>query len=175
MAKPTCALLVYTSMDTPLVGKLWLAATEQGLCAIAFDGDEAGFVHALQRRWGVTAVPDSEALSQARQQLGEYLAGRRKAFDLPLDLRPLRPFQRLALQATAAIPWGQVSSYRTLAHEIGRPTAVRAVGRAEARNPLPLVIPCHRVIGASGRLMGYTGGLAMKRALLGLEGVMLPM
>ncbi len=174
MPKPSCSLLVYTSLDTPIAGRLWLAATECGLCAIAFDGSEAAFVQMLERRWGVTPQPDGKTLAAAGQQLSEYLSGRRRNFDLPLDLRRLRPFHRQILELTAAIPWGQVCTYRMLAHEIGRPKAVRAVGRAEARNPLPLVIPCHRVIGSSGKLTGYTGGLDMKGALLRLEGVMMP-
>ena len=173
MSKAKCSALSYTSTDAPIAGQLWLATTEQGLCAIAFDGDEASFVARLQRRWGVQPQRDDSVLAAAITQVREYLSGRRTVFDLPLDLRLLRPFHRLALQATAAIPWGQVSTYRALAHEIGRPRAVRAMGRAEARNPLPLVIPCHRVIGSNGNLTGYSGGLEMKSALLQLEGVML--
>jgi O-6-methylguanine DNA methyltransferase len=173
MTRPVCTSLFYTSINTPLAGQLWLAATEQGLCAIVFDGDEAAFVRKLQRRWGVQPQRDDSALAEATKQVQEYLTGERKAFDLPLDLRLLRPFHRLVLEATAAIPWGQVSTYRALAHQLGRPRATRAVGRAEACDPLPLVIPCHRVIGSDGRLTGYSGGLDMKRALLELEGVML--
>jgi len=173
MTRAACSTLVYASLDAPIAGQLWLATTEQGLCAIVFDGDEASFVHKLQRRWGVQPQRDDAALAEAARQVREYLAGRRTSFELQLDLRLLRPFQKQALQATAAIPRGQVSTYRTLAHEIGRPRGARAMGRAEACNPLPLVIPCHRVIGSDGGLVGYSGGLPMKIALLQLEGVMM--
>jgi O-6-methylguanine DNA methyltransferase len=173
MRRALCTALLYTSIDTSVTGQLWLAATEQGLCAIVFDGDEAGFVYRLLRRWGVQPRRDDGALAEAAKQVREYLSGRRKVFRLPLDLRCLRPFHRLALEATATIPWGQVSTYHMLARQLGRPHATRAVGRAEACNPVPLVIPCHRVIGSDGRLTGYSGGVEMKRALLQLEGVML--
>ena len=173
MKGPRCSSLAYTDTDAPIAGHLWLAATEVGLCAIELGGDEAAFVHALERRWGVTPQRDDGPLAAARQQVQEYLAGRRKTFDLPLDLRLLRPFQRQVLDATLAVPWGQATTYRTLAVQAGRPRAGRAVGRAQATNPIPLVIPCHRVIGSDGSLRGYGGGLEMKAALLRLEGVTL--
>jgi methylated-DNA-[protein]-cysteine S-methyltransferase len=173
MKKPKCTTLSYTGMDAPLVGRLWLAATEQGLCEIAFDGDEAEFVARLERLWRVKPVKDEQPLAEAVKQLREYLAGQRTGFDLPIETRHLRPFQRQVLDATQAIPRGNVSTYRALALQVGRPRAMRAVGRAEATNPMPLVIPCHRVIGSNGSLRGYGGGLPLKSALLKLEGVML--
>jgi methylated-DNA-[protein]-cysteine S-methyltransferase len=173
MKAPRCSSLAYMAIDAPIVGRLWLAATEAGLCAIEFGGDEAVFVHTLERRWGVTPQPDGRPLAAARQQLLEYLGRQRRVFDLPLDLRLLRPFQKQVLDATLAVPWGQATTYRTLAVQVGRPHSGRAVGRAQATNPIPLIIPCHRVIGSDGSLRGYGGGLEMKAALLQLEGVTL--
>jgi len=119
------------------------------------------------------AVPDPEALPlpELRRQLAEYLAGRRRDFDLPLDLAGTE-FQKLCWQELLRIPFGETRTYGELARSIGRPAAVRAVGQANHDNPIGVVVPCHRVIGADGSLTGYGGGLAMKRALLELEGVL---
>jgi methylated-DNA-[protein]-cysteine S-methyltransferase len=171
--KPKCSLLSYAGAQAPIAGRLWLATTEDGLCEIAFDGDERAFVERLDRLWGVYPQPDPAALKEIVRQLHQYLSGRRNSFDLPLDLRLLRPFQRQVLEATLMIPRGQVTTYQALAVQVGRPRSARAVGRAQARNPIPVVIPCHRVIGSDGGLHGYGGGLDMKAALLQLEGVTL--
>lgn len=171
--KATCDVLFYSSMEAPIVGRLWLATTERGLCAITFDGDEAAFVSALQRTWGLRPLPGAEALAEAMQQVRDYVAGKRKGFDLPIDLRPLTEFQRQVLDATLAIPFGQTASYRGLAESVGRPAAVRAVGGVQAGNPIPIVIPCHRVVGSNGSLTGYGGGIEMKQALLRLEGALI--
>ena len=173
MKTAKCSTLSYTSMDAPTVGLLWLAATEQGLCAIEFGGEEAAFVKKLERHWGMAPQRDAQPLAATVQQLQEYLAGERQEFDLPLDMRSMRPFQKQVLAATSAIPAGQYATYQALALQIGKPRAMRAVGRAEATNPIPLVIPCHRVIGSDGSLRGYGGGLEMKSALLRLEGALL--
>lgn len=108
------------------------------------------------------------AFAEARQQLAAYFAGERQAFDLPLAPQGT-PFQLSVLEALQQIPYGQTTSYQALAQRIGRPKAVRAVGAANGRNPLPIVIPCHRVIGADGSLTGFGGGLPAKRFLLALE------
>ena len=168
--KSTCDILFYSSMEAPIVGRLWLAATERGLCAITFGGDEAAFVAKLEQTWGLRPLPGAEALAEAMQQVRDYVAGKRTSFDLPIDLRPLTGFQRQVLEATLAIPYGQTVSYRGLAESIGNPRAVRAVGGVQAGNPIPLVIPCHRVVGSNGSLTGYGGGMEMKQALLRLEG-----
>ncbi len=107
-------------------------------------------------------------LERAREQLLAYFAGKRRAFDVPLRPRGT-PFQRRVWAALRTIPYGETKSYGELAAELGQPTAARAVGLANAKNPLPIVIPCHRVIGADGSLTGYAGGLAIKRRLLELE------
>jgi methylated-DNA-[protein]-cysteine S-methyltransferase len=173
MTKPTCDLLVYTSMETSIAGKLWLAATEHGLCAIDFGGEESAFVARLQHAWGIRPLRDGGALQQTIYQLDEYFAGKRSSFDLPLDLRQVTPFRRQVLEATLAVPSGQTVTYGELAQRIGRPHAARAVGGAQATNPIPIIVPCHRVVGSDGSLTGYGGGMAVKEALLKLEGAML--
>ena len=112
-------------------------------------------------------------LDQVRRELDEYFAGRRSAFDLSTDLSPLPGFQQLVLRELALVPFGEVTTYGALAVRIGQPRAARAVGGALNRNPIPIVLPCHRVLGASGKLVGYAGGLNRKEALLHLEGVRL--
>jgi methylated-DNA-[protein]-cysteine S-methyltransferase len=113
-------------------------------------------------------VRDDASLADAAGQLHEYLAGERRAFDLPLD--PVgTPFQLRVWQALREIPYGETRTYGWIASSIGQPTAVRAVGLANGRNPISIVVPCHRVVGASGALTGYAGGVACKRALLDLE------
>lgn len=157
-------------VETPL-GWLWLAASEHGLVALAVRWDGEQFKAMLQRRYKRPVEQDGEFLRQAATQVCEYLEGKRQTFDLPIDWTLFPPFQRVVLQATAAIPYGQTRTYSDLAAAIGRPRAARAVGRAEARNPLPLIIPCHRVIGRDGKLHGYSmaDGLKTKEWLLKLE------
>ncbi len=116
---------------------------------------------------------ETPLLARAREQLLEYWSGMRKTFDLPLNPRGT-PFQLRVWEALRAIPWGETRTYRALAEDVGRPRAFRAVGMANHRNPLPILIPCHRVVGSDGSLTGYAGGLALKRRLLELEGVSLP-
>jgi methylated-DNA-[protein]-cysteine S-methyltransferase len=145
------------------------------LAAIEWSGDEADFGTYLTKRFKRPSQPDSDKVAGALQQLDEYLRGERKAFHLPIDWSMLRPFQIQVLQIVFSIPYGQTRTYGDIAYEIGNPRAARAVGRANATNPMPLVIPCHRVIGADGKLRGYGGGqgLATKEWLLKLEGAVL--
>ena len=137
------------------VGPLWLASADGGLASIAFRGPTG-------------ARSDDALLMEAEQQLHSYFAGELVSFELPLAPRGT-DFQRGVWDAVAAIPYGTTTTYSRLAAEIGSPRAARAVGAANGRNPLPIVVPCHRVIGAAGALTGYGGGLEMKRALLALE------
>jgi methylated-DNA-[protein]-cysteine S-methyltransferase len=157
---------------TPL-GPIWVAVSDLGLVALEFVDNEAAFVERLQQRGFRVTRDDSQLASLAVQQVSDYLLGRRREFDLPIDWGEMTSFQKKVLQATFAIPCGQVVTYGELAQKIGRIGAARAVGRAEATNPIPLVIPCHRVIGADGGLHGYggRGGLETKAWLLRLEGV----
>jgi methylated-DNA-[protein]-cysteine S-methyltransferase len=153
--------------DSP-VGALLLAASDEGVHAIEFHAPR----HAVARddRWraGEHALLDAIA-----RQLDEYFAGVRTAFDLPLAPEGTE-FQRTLWHALAAIPYGQTISYARLAARIGKPDAVRAVGAANGRNPIPIMLPCHRVIGADGALTGFGGGLPTKRFLLELEGALAP-
>ncbi len=153
MYKP--ALFCY--LDTPL-GALRLVAGETGLTHIEFDGQ-----HGRDGEEGINT-----ALNAAVNQLSEYFAGRRTQFDLPLAAAGTL-FQQQVWRALVAIPFGEVRSYCEIAESIGRPKAVRAVGAANGRNPLPIVVPCHRVIGSNGSLTGFAGGLEAKRTLLALE------
>lgn len=146
---------------TPL-GDLWLAVSESGLAAVGWAADQRAFKAWLYRRFKRQVQPDARRCARAISQLRAYLNGRRRNFDLPIDWSLLRPFQRAVLQATFRIPYGETRTYGELAREIGRPRAARAVGRAEATNPMPLIIPCHRVIGADGALHGYGGGQGVK-------------
>jgi methylated-DNA-[protein]-cysteine S-methyltransferase len=156
---------LYTAhLDCPL-GGITLAATDEGLAGVWFD---------QQRHWPVTTgwVPDAEhpVLRQAAAQLHDYFAGRRTHFDLPLDLSHGTAFQQSVWQALLAIPSGQTTSYGALSAGVGNPAAVRAVGAAVGRNPISVIVPCHRVLGTDGSLTGYAGGLERKAALLALEG-----
>lgn len=160
--------------STPL-GDLWIAVSEHGLAAIEWSQDEAEFGVYLAKRFKRPVEPSPEKVDLMLRQLDEYLRGARKAFDLPIDWSLLRPFQRRVLELVFAIPYGQTRTYGDIALEIGNPRAARAVGRANATNPIPLVIPCHRVIGSDGKLHGYGGGqgLATKEWLLQMEGAIL--
>ena len=156
----------YDIVDSPL-GELGVAATEQGLCRIAYVPDL--LEDELARTFGarVLRLP----LDEVKRELDEYFAGRRRAFDLPIDLR-VAPFSADVLRELATVPYGRTTTYGALAAQSGHPRAARAVGTTMNRNPIPIVLPCHRVIGANGALVGYAGGLDVKRRLLELEGVL---
>lgn len=154
----------YIHMDSPL-GRMLLVADESGMRAIEFTGT----AHPLPRG-GDWREQRTALLEGARRQLEDYFAGSRQGFDLPLAAQGT-DFQLSVWSALGEIPLGETRSYAEIAQRLGQPAAVRAVGAANARNPLAIVVPCHRVIGASGSLTGYAGGLERKRALLTLEGV----
>ncbi|HEU4976428.1 MAG TPA: methylated-DNA--[protein]-cysteine S-methyltransferase [Baekduia sp.] len=164
--------LVHATMGSP-VGELLLAGARRP------DGTLA--LHAVlfaEGRRPVAADPastrDDDALAPVRAQLGEYFAGARRTFDLELDPHG-SPFERAVWHALTEIPYGETESYGALARRVGRPGAARAVGLANGRNPISIVVPCHRVIGADGSLTGYGGGLERKRTLLELEAGVLPL
>ena len=161
--KQTERTYFYKHLESP-VGRLKLVATDRGLAAILWENDD------LQRvRLGhLTEDGTHPVLRQAEAQLNEYFAGKRRSFSVPLDAEGT-PFQRKVWQALAEIPFGEIRSYGQLAREIGHANASRAVGAANGRNPLSILVPCHRVIGASGKLTGFAGGLAVKEFLLRLE------
>lgn len=147
------------------VGLLTLVANDDNLVAILWEDERPDRVRLGQ----LTVVEDHPVLNETARQLREYFDGQRQTFDLPLAFVGTE-FQKKVWQALLTIPFGETRSYSQIAVQIGSPAAVRAVGAANGRNPLSIVAPCHRVIGASGALTGFAGGLAAKRILLGLEG-----
>ena len=159
----TSACTAQTTIKTPL-GKLLLARTAMGLAGVWFEGQQ-------HHPTPLTAVrrPDDALLRRAADQLHAYFAGETRAFDVPLDLHGT-PFQRRVWQALLAIPGGETRSYGEIAQALGAAAAVRAVGSAVGRNPVSVIVPCHRVVGSDGSLTGYAGGVERKRALLKLEG-----
>lgn len=156
--------------SSPL-GRIWVAVSEQGLIAVEVSADQGALKEQLVYHGYQEVVIDQGKTSLFLEQIEEYLNGKRKDFELPIDWSVLTPFQERALRATFEIPYGQVTTYGKIASLLGNPRAARAVGHAEATNPMPLVVPCHRVIGADGGLHGYGAGkgLATKAWLLELE------
>jgi O-6-methylguanine DNA methyltransferase len=153
------------------VGTIRVAATQHGVCKITLGKETAAdFFGWIERHVGhAPHKPErSGIVGLALDQIAEYLDGQRREFDLPLDVRGTE-FQRRAWAAVAAIPYGEMRTYADIARMIGKPQAVRAVGAANGANPLPLVVPCHRVLGSDGSLTGYGGGLDVKRRLLEME------
>lgn len=167
----TEAGLVDVSFDVAdtQIGPLLLAVTERGLCRISFDPEPDRETEALARTFGVRVLRAPRELDPVRRELDEYFEGRRRDFDLPLDLRGREGFSRDILKRLAKVPYGEVTTYKSLAVEAGNPRAARAVGTIMNRNPIPIVLPCHRVVGSNGSLVGYGGGLERKRQLLDLE------
>lgn len=155
----------FSHVDSP-VGRLLVAADDAGVRAIAFQANRHPVARAAGWREGHHPL-----IELARQQLDEYFAGARRTFDLPLAPEGT-DFQQAVWLALAEIPYGRTISYAELARRVARPSAVRAVGAANGRNPLPIVLPCHRVIGTNGDLTGFGGGLPTKRFLLELEGAL---
>ncbi len=150
----------YQFLDTP-IGRLRLLSNGTHLVAIEFPGRH-------DENCAATCAGD-KVLAQTAEQLRQYFAGQLRVFDLPLAPAGTA-FQHAVWNALSAIPWGALRSYADIARAIGRPSAVRAVGAANGRNPLPIVVPCHRVIGSNGSLTGFAGGLEIKQQLLALEG-----
>lgn len=153
--------MYYCYLQTP-IGELLLAGDEDALSLVSFP--QGSMRRDPEDDW----IYNEKPFVTARQQLNEYFAGERKAFDLPLRLNGTE-FQLSVLDALQKIPYGETTSYAAIAERIGRPKAVRAVGAANGRNPVPIIVPCHRVIGSHGELTGFGGGLDTKEALLRLE------
>jgi methylated-DNA-[protein]-cysteine S-methyltransferase len=150
------------SMKTP-IGVLQVEGDDEVITLVSLPGRANGVAPKTQKNLPV-------ALSNAVAQLDEYFSGERTDFDLPLELVGT-PFQKDVWSALAEIPYGKTISYAELASMVGRPTAFRAVGQANGANPIPIILPCHRVLASGGRIGGYGGGLAMKRQLLAIEGI----
>jgi methylated-DNA-[protein]-cysteine S-methyltransferase len=157
----------FDTFNSP-VGELFVAATERGLARISYWPD--GFEESLARTFGVRVL--RSPLDEVRRELDEYFEGTRRQFDLRLDLR-VAAFNADVLRELALVPYGSTDTYGSLAAKVGRPRAARAVGTVMNRNPIPIVLPCHRIVGANGSLTGYAGGLDVKRHLLQLEGATL--
>ncbi len=162
-------------LDNTPVGTIWVAASENGLVSISLWDDEPRFVAEVTKLTG--QAPDTTAkpgpiVTSALAELDAYLRGELRHFTTPIDWSVTRPFQRQALELVCAVPYGRTSTYGAVAGQLGRPGAVRAVGQANATNPIPIIIPCHRILGADGKLHGYgaRGGLETKAWLLRLEG-----
>ena len=159
----------YDVVETP-IGELLVAASDRGLAAISYDVDPEEQLDLLARIAGPAVLRSPRSVDLARRELDEYFSGRRQVFDLALDLRQLPPFTVSVLRELARVPYGETTTYGALAARIGRPTAARGVGTVMNRNRIPIVLPCHRVVGSTGDLTGYAGGLDRKQRLLELEG-----
>jgi methylated-DNA-[protein]-cysteine S-methyltransferase len=163
--------VAYATVDSP-VGTLLIATTGRGLVRLAYldAGDEGALLEELAHAVSPRVLAAPRRLDEPRRELDEYFSGARRRFDLPLDWRLTHGFGRRVLQATARIPYGSVSTYKQVAAAAGSPRGFRAAGNALGTNPLPIVVPCHRVLHSGGGIGGYTGGLERKRLLLDVEG-----
>ena len=159
----------YDIVDSP-IGDLLVAASDRGVASIWFDPDPADDLDRLARIGGPRVLRSPRSIDHARRELDEYFAGKRRSFDLRLDLRAMPPFTLEVLDELARVPYGETTTYGALAQRVGHPRAARAVGTVMNRNRIPIVLPCHRVVGATGNLTGYAGGLDRKITLLELEG-----
>ncbi len=155
------------AFSSPL-GLITLAANEQGLCGLWFENQKHGPSLTMIQSWRID--PNNPFLQQAQMQLLAYFSGQHTVFNVLLDLSVGTPFQQSVWQALLAIPSGASQSYGALARQLNNPKAVRAVGTAVGRNPVSIIVPCHRILGSGGQLTGYAGGLWRKEALLKLEG-----
>jgi methylated-DNA-[protein]-cysteine S-methyltransferase len=162
-------LIWWNVVESP-IGPLHLAASSRGLCRVDFFGNRETFLASLDPL--ARTEHNSDVLAPVEKQLAEYFSRKRSKFDLAIDLEPVPVFQRNVLQTALGIPAGTVWTYQQVAQAIGKPTASRAVGQALGHNPVPIIIPCHRVVGSDGSLHGYAGGLERKRVLLQLEGAL---
>jgi len=162
----------YDIVDSP-VGALLVAASERGLLRVSFDPDPDRELERLGRIAGPRVLRAPRAVDNVRRELDEYFEQRRDTFNLTLDLRELTPFSRRVLGELALVPYGHTATYGELATRAGKPGAARAVGTIMNRNPVPIVLPCHRIVGSTGALVGYGGGLERKVQLLRLEGALM--
>jgi methylated-DNA-[protein]-cysteine S-methyltransferase len=163
--------VAYATLDSP-VGTLLLATTPRGLVRLAYleNGEEANVLEQLAAKVSPRVLASPRRLDEPRRELDQYFAGRRRHFDTPLDWQLTHGFTRRVLQATANIPYGATATYKQVAAEAGNALAFRAAGNALGSNPIPIIVPCHRILHSGGGLGGYTGGLERKRVLLGVEG-----
>jgi len=158
--------------DTP-VGPLLVGVTDHGVCKISFDPEPERELEVLAQRFGSRVLRSSKPVERVQLELDQYFSGRRTHFDVEPDLRSIADYHRTVLTELAHVEYGHTTTYGTLAALTGNPRAARAIGTVMNRNPVPIVLPCHRVVGASGSLTGYGGGLDRKEWLLRLEGAIL--
>jgi methylated-DNA-[protein]-cysteine S-methyltransferase len=163
--------VAYATLDSP-VGTLLLAATPRGLIRLAYldSGDDADVLEQLADKVSPRILAAPRRLDEPRRELDQYFAGRRQRFEIPLDWRLSHGFGRRVLEATASIPYGATATYKQVTTEAGNARASRAAGNALGANPIPIIVPCHRILHSGGGLGGYTGGLERKRRLLAVEG-----
>jgi len=163
----------YGTVPSP-VGDLLVAVSDEGVCEVSFARESSeDFFSELKQR-GFTGKADQHAIDDVASQLRDYFSGRRKQFEMTVDLSGMTPFTQQVLKATASVPFGKLSTYQDIARAIGKPGASRAVGNALGRNPIPVVVPCHRIVRSDWTIGGYTGGLDIKQRLLSIEGSALP-
>lgn len=162
----------YDVLETE-IGPLLAAVTDHGLAFLSFDAHPDERLETIARIAGPRVLRTGRGVDGVRQELDEYFGGRRTAFDLSLDLRGLPTFTVSVLGELAKVPFGHTATYRELAERVGNPNASRAVGTVMNRNRIPIVLPCHRIVGTGGSLVGYAGGLELKERLLRLEGAIL--
>jgi methylated-DNA-[protein]-cysteine S-methyltransferase len=161
--------VAYATLDSP-VGTLLLAATPRGLVRLAYlNGDEANVLEQLADKVSPRILAAPRRLDDPRRELDQYFAGRRREFEVPLDWGLSHGFTRRVLQATANVPYGATATYKQVATDAGNALAFRAAGNALGANPIPIIVPCHRILHSGGGLGGYTGGLERKRVLLAVE------
>ncbi len=165
--------VAYDVFDDTAMGPLLVGVTDRGLCRISFDPNPERELEQLARVYGPRVLRSSRPVDRVHRELDEYLEGRRRSFDVDLDLRCQPDFYVRVLAELARVGYGETTTYGTLAARAGNPRAARAVGTVMNRNPVPIVLPCHRVVGANGSLTGYGGGLHRKELLLRLEGAIL--
>ncbi len=158
----------YSSFSSPFLGKVFVASTEKGVCMVDFLTKEKNFLKELREWFPGRIVRDDRKNRKILNQLKKYMKGELRRFDCDLDFRGT-PFQKGVWSALVKIPYGQTRSYRQIAQAIGHPKAFRAVGNANGRNPIPLIVPCHRVIGSDGGLAGFGHGVKVKRRMLDFE------
>ena len=164
----------YGVIDSPL-GPLWVAVGPKGVLAIHYGAEPSpAELGRIVRTYGPGILPDSRRADPVARELDQYFAGKRRSFDLPVDLTPLTDFQRRLLGATARVGFGEVTTYGEVAASAGSAKAARAAGQALGSNPIPIVVPCHRVLASDGTLGGYSGGLDAKRRLLAHERGQIP-
>ncbi|MGQ9646063.1 MAG: methylated-DNA--[protein]-cysteine S-methyltransferase [Thermodesulfobacteriota bacterium] len=160
--------IYYSSCNSPILKKVFVASTSKGVCAVDFLTSEQSFLTNLRKHFIGDIVRDDRRNQKVLTQLKKYLKGELKHFDCPLDMEGTR-FEKKVWSVLRRIPYGKTRSYKDIAKSVGHPRAFRAVGKANGKNPIPLIVPCHRVIKSNGGLGGYGHGLQVKKGLLALE------